>query len=169
MRSYDLSPLHRFAIGFDNIGRLMDSLGRQEDTTSAYPPYNIERNGENLYRISMAVAGFSEDDLEIEAKDNALTISGRISEDKTAKGKGDGGQYLHRGIATRSFERRFELADHIQVMSASMDNGLLHVDLERIVPEDKKPRKIPIAHGQDAKALTAPKANDGTDQGGQAA
>lgn len=152
MRTYDLSPLHRFTVGFDNVSRLIDAVSRLDDSTMSYPPYNIERFGEDRYRISMAVAGFTEADLEIELKDNTLTISGRKNEEE------DASTYLHRGIAARAFERRFELAAHIKVKGASLENGLLHVDLEREVPEELKPRKIAIAADTGKKAIDGPKA-----------
>lgn len=138
MQSFDLSPLFRSSIGFDRLERLLDSARRLDDQTFAYPPYNIEKTGENGYRITMAVAGFASEDLEITAKENFLTISGK------AKKEGQAAQYLHRGIAGRSFERRFELADHIRVAGASLADGLLHVDLVREIPESLKPRSIPI-------------------------
>lgn len=152
MRTYDLSPLHRFTVGFDNVSRLIDAVSRLDDSAMSYPPYNIERFGEDRYRISMAVAGFTEADLEIELKDNTLTISGRKNEEE------DSSTYLHRGIAARAFERRFELAAHIKVKGASLENGLLHVDLEREVPEELKPRKIAIAADTGKKAIDGPKA-----------
>lgn len=152
MRTYDLSPLHRFTVGFDNVSRLIDAVSRLDDSAMSYPPYNIERFGEDRYRISMAVAGFTEADLEIELKDNTLTISGRKNEEE------DASTYLHRGIAARAFERRFELAAHIKVKGASLENGLLHVDLEREVPEELKPRKIAIAANTGKKAIDGPKA-----------
>ncbi len=152
MRTYDLSPLHRFTVGFDNVSRLIDAVSRLDDSAMSYPPYNIERFGEDRYRISMAVAGFTEADLEIELKDNTLTISGRKNEEE------DASTYLHRGIAARAFERRFELAAHIKVKGASLENGLLHVDLEREVPEELKPRKIAIAADTGKKAIDGPKA-----------
>jgi molecular chaperone IbpA len=140
MNSFDFSPLFRSTIGFDRLTRLMDAAS-QLDTGSAYPPYNIEATGENAYRLTMAVAGFGSDDLEITAKEGALVVTGKAHKDEEAK------QYLHRGIAQRAFERRFQLADHIRVAGASLDNGLLHVDLVREVPEALKPRKIEIATG----------------------
>jgi molecular chaperone IbpA len=140
MNSFDFSPLFRSTIGFDRLTRLMDAAS-QLDTGSAYPPYNIEATGENAYRLTMAVAGFGSDDLEITAKEGALVVTGKAHKDEEAK------QYLHRGIARRAFERRFQLADHIRVAGASLDNGLLHVDLVREVPEALKPRKIEIATG----------------------
>ncbi len=153
MRSYDLSPLHRFTVGFDNVSRLMDAVSRLDDATMSYPPYNIERFGEDRYRISMAVAGFTENDLDIMLKDNTLTISGRKAEEEA-----DAATFLHRGIASRAFERRFELAAHIKVKGASLENGLLHVDLEREVPEELKPRKISIDATDGKKAIGGPKA-----------
>ena len=140
MTTLDFSPLFRSTIGFDRLTRLMDAA-TQIDSGSAYPPYNIEATGENAYRLTMAVAGFGSDDLEITAKEGALVVTGKAHKDEEAK------QYLHRGIARRAFERRFQLADHIRVAGASLDNGLLHVDLVREVPEALKPRKIEIATG----------------------
>jgi len=138
MRHFDLSPLYRSTIGFDRLGSLLDTLGAFEGEAPSYPPYNIERVGENDYRISMAVAGFSDKDLTIEVKENTLAIRGdkQVETDDTT--------FLHRGIAARSFERRFQLADHVVVKSAGLENGLLHVDLVRELPEAMKPRTIPI-------------------------
>ena len=136
MRHYDLTPLYRSTIGFDRLGSLLDTLASFEGVGPSYPPYNFERVGENEYRISMAVAGFGEKDLSIEVKENALSIRGEKeteTEDTT---------FLHRGIASRSFERRFQLADHVLVKGASLENGLLHVDLVRELPEAMKPRTI---------------------------
>jgi len=135
---FDFSPLLRSMIGFDQMARsLENSLGAQ---SSGYPPYNIEKSGENEYRISMAVAGFGLDDLDITVENNLLTVKGEKREDS----KKDTAQYLHRGIATRAFEQRFSLADHVEVKDASIDNGMLHIDLVREVPEKMKPRKISI-------------------------
>ncbi|HYJ57962.1 MAG TPA: Hsp20 family protein [Methyloceanibacter sp.] len=139
MRHLDLTPLYRSTIGFDRLGSLLDTLSSFEGEAPSYPPYNIERVGENEYRISMAVAGFGEGDLAIEVKENALSIRG---EKRTEQ---EDGPYLHRGIASRSFERRFQLADHVLVKGAALENGLLHVDLVRELPEAMKPRIIPIA------------------------
>lgn len=142
MRNYDFSPLFRSTIGFDRIQQLLDSVPSFDETAASYPPYNIEATGENAYRISMAVAGFGEDDLDIIAKENTLTITGKAqNQDKDTV-------YLHRGIAGRSFERRFQLADHIKVKGANLANGLLHVDLEREIPEALKPKTIKIETGQ---------------------
>jgi molecular chaperone IbpA len=151
MRTFDLSPLFRSGVGFDHLERLLDSARRLDDQTFAYPPYNIEKVSEDGYRISMAVAGFSSDDIEITAKENLLTIAGK------AKKEQETAQYLHRGIAGRSFERRFELADHIKVVGANMADGLLHVDLVREIPESLKPRTIPIHTG----VASQPKAIEG--------
>jgi molecular chaperone IbpA len=138
MRHYDLTPLYRSTVGFDRLGSLLDTLNAYEGDAPAYPPYNIERVSENDYRISMAVAGFSDADLDIEVKEHTLSIRG----DKQAEQENS--TYLHRGIAARSFERRFQLADHVVVKGASLENGLLHVDLVREIPEAMKPRTIEI-------------------------
>jgi molecular chaperone IbpA len=144
MRHFDLTPLYRTTVGFDHLGSLLDTLGTLDDVPS-YPPYNIELVGENEYRISMAVAGFGADDLNIEAKENTLTIRGEKTEKEDAN-------FLHRGIAARSFERRFQLADHVVVKGAGLENGLLHVDLVRELPETMKPRTIPISTSAETKA-----------------
>jgi molecular chaperone IbpA len=146
MRSYDLSPLFRTSVGFDRMARMMDALA--QDATPSYPPYNIEKLGEDAYRITMAVAGFGEDDLSIEVKENQLRVTGRLDKDEDQPER----QFLHRGIAERAFERRFTLAEHIKVRDAMLENGLLHVDLIREVPEEAKPRHIPIV-GAGAKRL----------------
>ena len=140
MRHYDLSPLYRSTVGFDRMFSLLDSLG-QPDSAPSYPPYNIERTGENAYRITMAVAGFADADLAIEVKENTLSIRGEKTETDTDKER----EFLHQGIAARAFERRFQLADHVEVRGASLENGLLHVDLEREIPEAMKPRSIAIS------------------------
>jgi len=140
MRGFDLTPLFRSSIGFDRMRDLMEATQRMSDAP-AYPPYNIEKLGENAYRITMAVAGFGENDLTITAQDNSLVIAGKVEREESA----DEPKYLHRGIAGRAFERRFELAEHIRVNGASLENGLLHVDLVREVPEAMKPRQIKIA------------------------
>ena len=142
MRQFDLSPLYRSTIGFDRLFTMIDQAAGLE-TTPSYPPYDIARTGENAYRISVAVAGFGATDLSIETKENALTIRGsreRVGDGETAKP-----EVLYQGIAARSFERRFQLADHVVVTGASLENGLLHVDLLRELPEAQKPRQIPIA------------------------
>ena len=140
---FDLSPLYRSTVGFDRLFSILDSLGGVDNGGGAtYPPYNIERTAENAYRITMAVAGFGENDLSIEAKENVLTVKGERS-DEVAKDR----EVLHRGIAGRSFERRFQLADHVEVRGANLENGLLHIDLVREIPEALKPRKIAISTG----------------------
>jgi molecular chaperone IbpA len=140
MRTFDLAPLYRSTVGFDRLFSLLDQVSGFE-AAPGYPPYNIERTGENAYRISVAVAGFAEGELAIEAKENTLLIRG----EKKEKAEEKKGQVLHQGIAARSFERRFQLADHVEVKGASLENGLLHVDLVRQIPEAMKPRQIPIA------------------------
>lgn len=143
MRTYDFSPLFRNSIGFDRMQRLLDQAQSHVDRpggSNAYPPYNIEAVGDDAYRISIAVAGFSEADLNITVKENSLTVAGRIDGQ-------DEGEYLHRGIAGRAFERGFDLADHVKVSGANLVNGMLYVDLEREVPEALKPRTIDIKSG----------------------
>ena len=141
MRSFDLTPFYRSTIGFDRLFSLLDQAS---ESTPGYPPYNIERTGENAYRISVAVSGFGEGELSIVAKENTLTIKGEKSANENAK---DQSEVLYRGIAARAFERVFQLADHVLVKNASLENGLLHVDLVREIPEAKKPRSIPINGG----------------------
>ncbi|MDR3372719.1 MAG: Hsp20 family protein [Ancalomicrobiaceae bacterium] len=136
---YDLSPLYRSTVGFDRLFHLLDNLSGVETAQPTYPPYNIERTGENAYRITMAVAGFGDKDLTIETRESTLVVKAEKTD--TQEGK----DVLYRGIASRSFERRFQLADYVVVKGASLENGLLHVDLERQVPEALKPRQIPIA------------------------
>lgn len=147
MRTIDFTPLFRSSVGFDRMQRVLDSLSRMEEQSASYPPYNIESHGEDAYRITMAIAGFSQDDLEITVEENRLIVTGN------ARGNEDGVTMLHRGIAGRSFERRFELADHIKVVGANLDNGLLQIDLVREVPEEHKPRKIAVTTGSDATAI----------------
>jgi molecular chaperone IbpA len=141
MRTFDFAPLYRSTVGFDRMLSLLDQLDGVDGSVSNYPPYNIERTGENAYRISVAVAGFTDADLSIEAKENRLTILGE-KQDKDEEKTRD---VLYQGIAARSFERSFQLADHVEVKGASLQNGLLHVDLVREIPEAMKPRTIPIA------------------------
>ncbi|PSJ60878.1 Hsp20 family protein [Pseudaminobacter soli (ex Li et al. 2025)] len=140
MRHVDFSPLYRSTVGFDRLFTMLDSLGQPESGQTTYPPYNIERTGEDSYRISMAVAGFSETDIAIEAHRNVLSIKG----ERKDEGTGEGSEILYRGIASRAFERRFQLADHVDVVGAKLKNGLLHIDLKRTIPEELKPRKIEI-------------------------
>ncbi len=141
MRTFDFTPLFRSTVGFDRMSRLLDAAAQLDDSAAAYPPYNIERRGEDLYRISMAVAGFADSDLEITQAENSLIVKGR------ARPQAEEGSFLYRGIAGRAFERRFQLADFIRVTGASLQNGLLHIELAREVPEALKPRTIPIAPG----------------------
>lgn len=138
--NFDLTPLFRTSIGFDRMAQLLDQANRIDQTPS-YPPYNIETLGENNYRITLAVAGFCERDLDITSEQNTLTVKGK----KQAESEG---QFIHQGIANRSFERRFQLADHVLVKSATMDNGLLHIELEREIPEAMKPRTIAIGNSE---------------------
>ncbi|MFP7672253.1 Hsp20 family protein [Marivita sp. S0852] len=139
MRSYDFAPLYRATVGFDQIADMMDRVLTKDVTQPTYPPYNIEKTADDAYRISIAVAGFSESDLTVEVKDGSLIVAATKAdedEDRT---------YLHRGIATRAFQRRFHLADHIRVVGASHVDGMLHIDLQREIPEALKPRRIEIA------------------------
>ncbi|MBZ9938786.1 Hsp20 family protein [Mesorhizobium sp. BR1-1-16] len=145
MRTFDLTPLYRSTVGFDRLFSLLDQTAGVENGVPGYPPYNIERTGENAYRITMAVAGFSDKELSIESRQNALTVKG----EKKAE-EGQNAEVLYRGIAGRSFERRFQLADHVEVRGASLENGLLHVDLVREIPEAMKPRQIAIANANEA-------------------
>ena len=143
MRNFDLSPLYRSTVGFDRFGSMLDQLMSGDAPAPSYPPYNIEKTGEDAYRISIAVAGFGDDDLNIEVKDQGLTVTAKkreVADDKQP-------HYLHRGIAERGFERRFQLADHMKVIAAALENGLLHIDLVREVPEALKPRTVAIANG----------------------
>lgn len=151
MTRLDLSPFYRSTIGFDRLFNLLDDHSPQE--ANAFPPYNIERTGENTYRITMAVAGFSTEDLVIETKENAISVKGA----KATASANDKREFLHRGIAERSFERRFQLADYVEVRGASLENGLLHIELARELPESKKPRKIDIA----AQSANEPKKIEG--------
>src|ERR1700760_919695 len=144
MRSYDLTPFYRSTVGFDRLFSLLDQV--TSDGSPGYPPYNIERTGENDYRITVAVSGFAQNELSIVAKENTLTIKG----EKAANENGSKSEVLYRGIAARAFERAFQLADFVQVKNASLEHGLLHVDLVREIPETKKPRNIPIGTGTSA-------------------
>lgn len=149
MRHFDLSPLYRSTVGFDRLFSLLDQATSAE-AAPTYPPYNIERTDENAYRISIAVAGFGEADLAIESRENTLSVKG----EKQAGEQAEKREVLHQGIAARAFERRFQLADYVQVTGASLENGLLHIDLVREIPEAKKPRQIAIG-GSKAKVLEA--------------
>lgn len=142
MDRFDFSPLFRSTIGFDRLTRLADAASRIDNAVLAYPPYNIEKTGEDAYRLTMAVAGFSPDEVDVTVHQNTLLVTGK------AKKEEDESRFLHRGIARRAFERRFSLADHIKVVGACLDKGMLHVDLVHEVPEEAKPRKIEILRGQ---------------------
>ncbi|MBV1700285.1 MAG: Hsp20 family protein [Hyphomicrobiales bacterium] len=157
MRHYDLSPLYRSTIGFDRLFSLLDQASGLEPAAQTYPPYNIERTGENAYRISIAVAGFAESELVIETKENTLTVQGS----KVAPAETDAAtkvQVLHQGIAARAFERRFQLADHVKVVGAGLENGLLNIELTHEVPEAAQPRRIPIGKSLNIEASPAKKA-----------
>ena len=151
MRTFDLTPLYRSTVGFDRMFTLLDQLGGVEGSVPSYPPYNIARTDENAYRISVAAAGFTDADLSIEAKENRLTIRG----EKQTDDQEQTGELLYRGIAARTFERSYQLADHVDVKGASLENGLLHVDLVREIPEAMKPRKIVIGGGPKSKQIDA--------------
>jgi molecular chaperone IbpA len=146
MRTFDLSPLYRSTIGFDRLFSLLD---QSAEAPAAYPPYNIERTGENAYRLTLAVAGFGEAELSIESRENTLTIRGA----KEANPEAEAREILYQGIAARAFERRFQLADHVQVTGAKLENGLLHVDLVREIPEAQRPRQIPIGKAAGPRAV----------------
>lgn len=153
MRRFDFAPLHRATIGFDQIADLMDRAMTSDVGQPSYPPYNIEKTAADAYRISIAVAGFADADLSVEVKENGLVVSARKAEEDEDR------TYLHRGIATRAFERRFTLADHVRITGASHENGMLHIDLKREIPEALKPRRIEIASGRvDASDLVEAKA-----------
>ena len=144
MRSFDFAPLHRATVGFDQIADLMDRVLSNDVGQPSYPPYNIEKTAADAYRISIAVAGFAEADLLVEVKESSLIVAAKKSGDDAER------TYLHRGIATRAFERRFTLADHVRVTGATHENGMLHIDLQREVPEALKPRRIDITSAKSA-------------------
>ena len=152
----DFTPLYRSTIGFDRLANMLETVTQFDPTAPAYPPYNIEQVSENDYRITMAVAGFGEADLGVEVKEGVLTITGKRSSTEEPKGR-----FLFQGIAGRAFERRFQLADHVEVKGARLENGLLHVDLARVIPEEKKARRISITNvkGKDPKIVDASVAN----------
>lgn len=157
MRRYDLTPLYKSTVGFDHLASILEQLATAE-TDNGYPPYNIERVDENNYRITMAVAGFSENDLDIEVKEGMLRVAGNKAAEK--EHESDETVFLHRGIASRNFERRFRLAEYVEVSGAKLENGLLHIDLRRELPDAMKPRKIEIAGG-DTKPQTTIEARAG--------
>jgi molecular chaperone IbpA len=158
MDRFDFTPLFRSTIGFDRLTRLVDAATRVDNSSLAYPPYNIEKTGEDAYRLTMAVAGFSPDELDLTVQENSLLVTGK------AKKEDEESRYLHRGIARRAFERRFSLADHIKIVGATIRDGMLHVDLAREVPEAAKPRKIQIGTGQPAPVTSAPQQGQVTQQ-----
>ncbi|WP_194096826.1 Hsp20 family protein [Marivivens aquimaris] len=141
MRTFDLAPLYRATVGFDQMAEMMDRVLTNDASAQTYPPYNIEKTDEQSWRISLAVAGFTDEDLTVEVRENALLVTGKKAEDETPR------TYLHRGIATRAFERRFHIADHVRAVGATHENGMLHIDLVREVPEALKPRRIEIGKG----------------------
>lgn len=138
MRTIDFAPLYRSTIGFDHLSQMLDSVAQRDQNQPSYPPYNIERLDKDEYRITMAVAGFTQKELSIQSEEQTLKVRGEKAEDTTER------QYLHQGIAARNFERVFQLAEHVKVVSAAIENGLLHIELRREVPETMKPRQIPI-------------------------
>ena len=141
MRKLDFAPLYRSTVGFDHLSSLLETVNRSDSSTQTYPPYNIELLEQDQYRITMAVAGFASEELDIQTEQRMLTVKGRRTNDGLEH------NYLHRGIAARNFERRFQLADHIEVTGARLDHGLLHIDLIREIPEAMKPKQIPIGDG----------------------
>ena len=153
MTTFDFSPLYRSAIGFDHLANLLDSVSASDRSQSSYPPYNIELVDKDKYRISMAVAGFVESELHVETEKGTLTVSGQ------KESQDDGKRYLHQGIAARNFRRQFKLEEHVKVVGARLENGLLHVELEREIPEAMKPRKIAIESGKQSQLLE----NDASD------
>ena len=160
MMTYDFSPFYRSTIGFDRMAQLLEKMQRASDVDNGYPPYNIESAGEDHYRVTVAVAGFASSELDIEVRENTLHISGQ----KTRDGKNNGGQYLHQGIASRSFGKEFRLADHVKVENAWLDNGLLTVDLVRKVPEEMKPKQIAINGGAPVDLISRAEKLLGSDQ-----
>ena len=152
MRHFDFTPFHRSTVGFDRLFQLLDTVGSTDPDTPSYPPYNIERVSENDFRITMAVAGFTREDIKLELKEQTLAVRG----DKKPEPEAESRQFLHRGIAQRAFERRFQLADHVEVKGAEMRDGLLHVELQRNIPERMKPRTIAIGvDGGEVKQIPA--------------
>lgn len=149
MRSFDFAPLYRATVGFDRVADLMDRVLSADVATPAYPPYNIEKTAEDAYRISIAVAGFAPDELSVEVREGSLHVAARKAGEETER------SYLHRGIATRAFERRFALADHVRVSGAAHENGMLHVDLVREMPEALKPRRIEISRSAATQVIEA--------------
>ncbi|HXV74248.1 MAG TPA: Hsp20 family protein [Sphingomonadales bacterium] len=153
MRNFDFSPLMQSAIGFDELFRLADSFGKGFDAERSYPPYNIERRGEDGYRITMALAGFKPEDVKVTLEDDTLTVTGETKETEEEETR----EFIHRGIASRAFVRKFQLADSVRVTGANFDNGLLHIALQREIPEHKKPREIAIETGKSKPAIEGKK------------
>ena len=151
MRTYDFSPLFRSTIGFDRLTNIMDTAMRQSEAAEAYPPYNIQKTGENAYCLTLAVAGFSEEELEIVSHDGNLVIEGRVKPNE----ENNENIFLHRGIAGRAFKRSFQLADHIKIVGANLSNGLLNVELVREIPEELKPKKIEISSSPKTRIIEA--------------
>nr|WP_088561798.1 Hsp20 family protein [Arboricoccus pini] len=148
MREFDLSPLFRSSVGFDRLDKLFETAMRDAGRDSSYPPYNIVKTGEQTYRITMALAGFGEEDLDLQVENNVLTVRGQIREVEKDL------EYLHRGIAQRAFEHRFQLADHVRIVDAGLDKGLLNIRLERVIPDAMKPRKIELGGSTKAKTIS---------------
>ena len=142
MTNFDFSPLYRTTVGFDHLSTLLDNIHRSDRVANSYPPYNIELINENNYQITMAVSGFNSDELDIKSEQRTLTVKGQKDSDQNSR------NYLHQGIAARNFERKFQLADHIEITGAQLENGLLHIDLAREIPEAMKPKTIPIKEGK---------------------
>ena len=142
MTNFDFSPLYRTTVGFDHLSTLLDNIHRSDRAPNSYPPYNIELINENNYQITMAVSGFNSDELDIKSEHRTLTVKGQKHPDENTR------NYLHQGIAARNFERKFQLADHIEITGAQLENGLLHIDLAREIPEAMKPKTIPINEGK---------------------
>ena len=138
MRNFDFSPLYRTTVGFDHLSSLLNAVNRGDTNTNSYPPYNIELLDKDRYRITMAISGFVENELELQSEKQTLTVKGNKAADEIER------NYLHRGIAGRNFERKFQLADHVEVTAAKLENGLIHIDLSREIPEAMKPKMIPI-------------------------
>ena len=158
MTRYDFSPFYRTSVGFDRLSRILDSMGTVEDAANGFPPYNIEKTDDNGYRITLAVAGFDMDDLSVETRENQLVVTGEHhAVDDEPKDENDRPNYLHRGIARRAFRRSFHLADYVKVLGAHIENGLLHIDLVREVPEEMKPRRIEISTSAPAKLVSKAK------------
>ena len=163
MRTFDISPLLRASVGFENLNRLVDLASRGDGQDGGYPPYNIEKTGEGSYRVAMAVAGFARHELDLTVQENSLIVTGTAHDEANAA-NGEGRQFLHRGIAKRAFERRFQLADTIKVTGASYADGLLNIDLVREIPEHKKPRKVEIGDVAATQPAIDARASDVTQQ-----